>query len=443
MSHTNQSSDPRGTGRTLTEQIFSRNAGRPVAARELVVARPDVAMGHDSLTPGIIKIMREELGIYNVNDPDQIVLVMDHVAPAATVGTANAQSEIRAFAREQGIRLSEIGNGICHQVLVEQKIAAPGKIVIGSDSHSTSYGAVAAFGTGMGSTDVALCWGTGKAWFRVPESIRVSAQGRFAPGVDAKDLALWLCRQLTIDGATYQAVEYHGLDWLPLHERQTIASMAIELGAKAGLFPPDATLASRFDVPEWLFADPQAVFARTFAVKVDELEPQVAVPHSVDSVVDISEVAGQPIDVVFLGTCTNGRAEDMRAAASIVAGRTLRTRMIVTPASRAELQRAIADGSLEKLIAAGATLTTPGCGPCMGRHQGTLADGETCFSTGNRNFRGRMGSPESRIYLGSPAVAAATALTGVITDPRGLHQNGFQTTSESENRHAARLEICQ
>jgi methanogen homoaconitase large subunit len=397
-------------------------------------------MGHDSLTPGIIKIMREELKIRHVADPRQIILVMDHVAPSATVGTANAQALIRAFAREEGIRLSEIGNGICHQVLVEQQIAAPGKIVIGSDSHSTSYGAVAAFGTGMGSTDIALCWGTGKAWFRVPESIRIQAQGRFGPGVDAKDLALWLCRQMTIDGATYMAIEYHGLDWLPLHERQTVASMAIELGAKAGLFPPDATLEKRFSVPSWLNVDPHATFANTLEVDLDALEPQVAVPHSVDAVADISAVAGQPVDVVFIGTCTNGRAEDLAVAASIIGDRPLRTRMIVTPASRAELQRSIRDGSLQKLVAAGATLTTPGCGPCMGRHQGTLADGEVCLSTGNRNFRGRMGSPEAQIWLASPAVAAATALTGVITDPRHIEFAPSGNVTEEES-HGAHLEI--
>jgi len=403
---------------TLSEQIFSRNVGRPVTAGELVVVEPDVAMGHDSLTPGIIKIMREQLQMENVHDPDQIVLVMDHVAPASTVGTANAQKTIRQFARQQGIRLFEVGRGICHQVLVEEKIAAPGKIIIGSDSHSTSYGAVSAFGSGMGSTDMALCWGTGKAWFRVPESIRVQVTGRFNSGVDAKDLALWLCRQMTISGATYQAIEYHGLEWLPLNERQTIASMAVELGAKAGVFAPDYRLAEFGFKNNDLQINPEADFAQTLPVNLADLEPQVAVPHAVDNVVDISTVAGQPVDAVFLGTCTNGRAEDLARAAAILNGHKIACRMIVTPASSRELQAAIENGSLQILIAAGATLTTPGCGPCMGRHQGTLADQDVCLSTGNRNFRGRMGSPDSQIYLASPAVAAATALHGKITDPR-------------------------
>jgi methanogen homoaconitase large subunit len=407
-------------GQTLSEQIFSHKAGTRVVAGQLVVVRPEVAMGHDSLTPSIIKIMREELGVRDVADPDQIVLVMDHVAPSSTVGTANAQATIRQFAAEQGIRLFDVGRGICHQVLVEEKIASPGRVIIGSDSHSTSYGAVSAFGTGMGSTDIALCWATGKAWFRIPESIRIDCRGRFPHGVDAKDLALWLCRKLTLDGATYEAIEYHGLDWLPLPQRQTVASMAIELGAKAGMFAPGRERRQDLSVPPWLKVDSDANFKADIRVDLDQLEPQIAVPHSVDSVVDLGDVRGQEIDVVFLGTCTNGRAEDLACAAEIVAGYTLKSRMIVTPASSRVLQKAIEDGSLGKLIAAGATITTPGCGPCMGRHQGTLADNERCLSTGNRNFRGRMGSPEAQIYLASPAVAAATAISGRITDPREL-----------------------
>jgi methanogen homoaconitase large subunit len=344
---------------------------------------------------------------------------MDHVAPASTVGTANSQNQIRAFAREQGIRLFDVGRGICHQVLVEERIAAPGRIVVGSDSHSTSYGAVGAFGTGMGSTDIALVWATGKTWLRVPESVKVTCTGRFRPGVDAKDLALKLCRLLGIDGATYASVEYHGLAWLPLPGRQTIASMAIELGAKAGIFPPDGAVAERFEVPEWLHVDPYADYAKEIVVDLDALEPQVAVPHAVDDVVDLSAVAGTPVSAVFLGTCTNGRYEDMRAAADIVRGRQIapEIRFIVTPASRVELQRAIADDTLNTLLAAGATLTTPGCGPCMGRHQGTLGEEDICLTTGNRNFRGRMGAPSSQIYLASPAVAAATALSGRIAAP--------------------------
>lgn len=407
---------------TLSEQILSQKVGRPVRPGEMVVVEPDVAMGHDSLSPGIIKVMRERLGNPHVYNPDQVVLVLDHVAPAATVGVADNQNLVRRFAREEGVRLFEVGRGICHQVLVEEQIARPGMLVVGSDSHSTSYGAVGAFGTGMGSTDVALVWATGRTWLRVPETLRVQGYGRFRPGVDAKDLALKLGRILSIAGATYMAIEYHGLAWLPLPGRQTLSSMAIELGAKAGIFPPVGPAAAHWEVPGWLFVDPAAAYAQTVTVTLDELAPQVAVPHAVDHVVDVDAVAGTRVDVVFLGTCTNGRYEDMRAAADILRGRQVAPglRLIVTPASRRELQRAIADDTLDTLLAAGAALTTPGCGPCMGRHQGTLGEGDVCLSTGNRNFKGRMGHPTSQIYLASPAVAAATAVTGVITDPNQL-----------------------
>jgi methanogen homoaconitase large subunit len=409
-------------GQTVAEQILSRAAGRPVRPGELVIIEPDIAMGHDSLAPGIIKIMQEQLGVEKVYNPEQIVLVMDHVAPASTVGVANNQNTVRRFARQQGIRLFDVGRGICHQVLIEEQIARPGLVVLGSDSHATSYGAVGAFGAGMGSTDIALIWATGQTWLQVPETIRIVAHGRFRPGVDAKDLALKVCRQMGLDGATYAALEYHGLDWLPLNGRQTIASMAVEVGAKAGIFPPSGKVAPRFDVPEWLALQPHAHYAQTVEIDLACLEPQVALPHAVDNVVDLSAVATQPVDVVFLGTCTNGRYEDMRAAAALLNGRRIAdsVRLLVTPASSLELQRAIADGTMATLVAAGATLTTPGCGACMGRHQGTLGDGDVCLSTGNRNFKGRMGAPSAQIYLASPAVAAATAIAGRIVDPREM-----------------------
>ncbi|MGB1253714.1 MAG: aconitase/3-isopropylmalate dehydratase large subunit family protein, partial [Candidatus Promineifilaceae bacterium] len=337
-------------GQTLTEQIFANAIGRNVTPGEMIVVEPDVSMGHDSLTPGIIRILRNQLAAERVHNPDQIALVFDHVAPASTVGTANSQNLIRKFAREEGIRLFEVGRGICHQVLVEERLAQPGRIIIGSDSHSTSYGAVGAFGTGMGSTDIALSWATGKTWMRVPETLRIQVNGRFRPGVDAKDLALKMCRELGIGGATYAAIEYHGLEWMALNERQTISSMAIELGAKAGIFPPDGVVAEMFDVPEWLYVDPEATYASTLVIDLDELEPQVAIPHSVDDVVDLSQVQGRQVDVVFLGTCTNGRYEDMRAAADVLQGRPVATRMMVTPASRPELQRAIDDGTLTSLL---------------------------------------------------------------------------------------------
>lgn len=410
------------TAQTLTEQIISQKAGRSVAPGDLVVVEPDVVMSHDSLSPSIIQIMRKELGVTKVYNPEQMVIVFDHVAPASTVGTANAQKEVRAFAAEQGVRLFDVGRGICHQVLVEEGIARPGRLILGSDSHSTSYGSVGAFGSGMGSTDIALIWATGKTWLRVPETIRVQVSGRFRSGVSGKDLALFIGKQLTIAGANYMAVEYHGLDWLDLPGRQTLASMAVEIGAKAGMVPPTGEAAEKWTVPDWLSVENGAVYHATLAVNLDQLEPQVALPHAVDQVVDLSQVKGTAVDMVFLGTCTNGRYEDLAEAARILKGKRVdsRVRLIVTPASNRELSRAAADGTLNDLLATGAILTAPGCGPCMGRHEGVLGDEEVCLSTGNRNFKGRMGAPTSLIYLASPSVAAATALRGVITDPREI-----------------------
>ncbi len=409
-------------GQTIAEQILSHAAGVRVKAGDLVVVRPQVVMSHDSLTPSIIKIMREELGIPNVHDPRQLVMVMDHVVPPSSIDVANNQNIARRFAQEQGVRFFEVGRGVCHQVLVEEGIAQPGMIVVGADSHSTAYGAVGAFGTGMGSTDVALIWATGKTWLRVPETVRIMVRGRFKPWVEAKDLALKVCRELSISGATYAALEYHGIEWMVLSGRQTLAGMAVEVGAKAGIIPAEGEALRGFNAPDWLGVDADAHYARTLTVDLDTLTPQIAAPHAVDNVFDVQAEAGKAVDVVLLGTCTNGRYEDMRIAAQILRGKHIapNVRLLVTPASSQALEAAAADGSLAILLQAGAALTTPGCGACIGRHQGTLGDDEVCLSSGNRNFRGRMGSPKAQIYLVSPAVAAASALTGVITDPNAL-----------------------
>lgn len=407
---------------TLSEQILSHAANRRVQAGDFVIIEPDVVMSHDSLTPSIIKIMQQSLKINRVKKPEQLVMVIDHVSPPSTVAIANSQNLVRNFAREQGIRFFDVGRGICHQVLIEEGLAAPGKIVIGADSHSTSYGAVSAFGCGMGSTDIALTWATGKTWMRAPQTIRIIVHGRFQPWVTAKDLALKICRELTIAGANYMTVEYHGLDWMRLDERQTLSSMAIEVGAKAGIFPPTGAIYSQQNVPEWLFVEPGAHYIRTLNIDLADLEPQIALPHAVDNVVNLRELAGTRINQVFLGTCTNARFPDMKMAAEILNGHRIAShvRLIVAPASSRELERAASEGILSTLINAGATITTPGCGMCMGRHQGTLGDEDICLSTGNRNFRGRMGAASSQIYLASPAVAAASAITGVISDPREI-----------------------
>jgi methanogen homoaconitase large subunit len=306
--------------------------------------------------------------------------------------------------------------------MIEERLIQPGQIVLGSDSHSTSYGAIGAFGTGVGASDTALAWASGRTWLRVPETVRIRCRGRFQPGAGAKDLSLHVARTIGVDGARYAAVEYLGVDDLPLADRQTLACMSTEVGAKAGLVPPSGEVARLFAVPAWLAPDPDAPCMRQVEVDLAALPPLVAVPPAVDTVAEVGELAEVRVDVVFVGTCTNGRLRDLQAAARILCGGRVAAgvRMIVVPASSEVLAAAVADGTLATLLQAGATIGTPGCGPCIGRHMGVLGAGEVCLSTANRNFRGRMGSPEGRIYLASPEVAAATALAGHIADPRSV-----------------------
>ncbi|NJK80701.1 MAG: 3-isopropylmalate dehydratase large subunit [Chloroflexaceae bacterium] len=408
---------------TLSEQILSHAAGKTVKAGEVVTVRVDLAMIHDSLTPGIIRILHEELQATKVWDVDRVAVVIDHVAPASTVQTATHQADVRRWVRAQNItHLFDVGRGISHQVLVEEDLARPGMVIVGSDSHSTAYGAVGAFGSGMGSTDMALVLATGRTWMRVPETVRVLARGRFRPGVSAKDLGLWAARTLRADGATYAAVEWHGVDFLSIGDRMTLTTLSIEVGGKAGIVPPTGAPAAHLDVLAWLAVQEGATYSRTVEVDLDTLEPQISAPPFVDNVVDLKDLGKVAVDVVYMGTCTNGRYEDMAAAAQIMKGRKLAkgVRMIVVPASSASLQQATEDGTLATLLATGATIGTPGCGACIGRHMGVLAPGEVCVFTGNRNFRGRMGSPDAQIYLASPEVAAATALTGYITHPQDV-----------------------
>jgi methanogen homoaconitase large subunit len=410
---------------TLAEQILSHAAGKTVQAGDVVTTRVDLAMMHDSLSPSIIKVLHQELGAEKVWDPERIAVVIDHVAPAANIQTADAQFKLRRWVREQGItNLFDVGRGISHQVLVEEQLAQPGMVIVGSDSHSTAYGCVGAFGTGMGTTDVALVLATGRTWMRVPETVLVRASGQFRPGVSAKDLALRAARIIRAEGATYAAVEWHGVDFLSVGDRMTLATLSIEVGAKAGLIPPTGQPAAAVTVPDWLAVQEGANYTQIVDIDLERLEPQISVPHFVDNVVDLTDLERVAVDVVYLGTCTNGRYEDMAAAAQILKGRKLApgVRLLVVPASSETLRQATADGTLQTLLEAGAAIGTPGCGACIGRHMGVLAPGEVCVFTGNRNFRGRMGSPEANIYLTSPEVAAATALTGYITHPQDVMQ---------------------
>ena len=412
---------------TLSEQILSHAAGREVRAGELAVVEVARAMTIDSIAPELIDVLHDQLAVPQIPHPERCALFIDHVAPASNLATAEGQVRARRFVREQGIAaFHDAGRGICHQLMVEEHLVAPGDVAVGSDSHSTTYGAVAAFGTGMGTTDVALAFATGRTWLRVPETVRVDLEGELGPQVDAKDLVLSLLQRIRADGFTYQAVEYHGAQALSLASRMTLCSMSTEMGAKAGLVPPDALTRAHAPVPDWLTVQEGAAYIDRFSVDLGAIAPLVACPPRVDNVRPARELGDVRVDQVFLGTCTNGRLQDLHAAAALMRGRRVDSgvRMIVIPASHAVLQAATEDGTLAALLAAGATIGPPGCGACIGRHLGVLGSGEVCLSTGNRNFSGRMGAPDARIYLGSPQVAAATALRGVITDPRDLIGQG-------------------
>ncbi|SRR5579884_2830669 len=409
---------------TLIEEIFSRKLDRRVHAGEIVVAPVDYAMSHDNTTPLAIESF-EKLN-RPLWDPDRVIVVFDHMVPAPTPQAAELHQRIRAFIAANGIT-KVFTEGICHQVMVEKGLVRPGDIVVGADSHSCTYGALGAFGTGMGSTDVAVVFATGKTWFRVPETIRVNISGSLRPGVFAKDTVLRLAAVLGVDGATYQSLEFGGpaVEAMGLSDRMTLSNMAVEMGAKAGLIEPSqgilAYVEDRSGGPaSTVRATPDARYVRTVDLDISSLEPQVACPSEVSNVVDVGSVEGEHIDQVFIGTCTNGRFEDLQQAASILSGRRVspRTRLVVTPASSEVYLAALKSGAIAALVQAGAQITTPGCGPCIGRHQGVLGAGERGLTTQNRNFRGRMGHPDSQLFLASPATAAATAVEGVITDPR-------------------------
>ncbi|RIH88703.1 3-isopropylmalate dehydratase large subunit [Calidithermus roseus] len=412
-------------GLTLAEKILSQRAGREVRAGELVVVEVDQVMVVDSIAGSFFKRL-EQLGA-TPRYPEKVAIVIDHVAPAANVEVAKAQKEIREWGNRHGCRVFDVGRGICHQVLIEEGLALPGGIVLGSDSHSTTYGAVACFGSGMGATDIALAAASGRTWLRVPESVKVTFRGRLNPAVSAKDAALEMVRLLTADGATYMSVEIHledGAESLTRSQRLTLANLSVEAGAKCGLVVPSGEILELYDVPGWLYPDPDAAYVREVEIDLSALTPRVSVPFYVDNVQTVDSVMGKKVDQVFVGTCTNGRLDDLREVAEVLRGRRVApgVRMLVIPASSQVLEEATADGTLLTILQAGATLGTPGCGPCMGRHQGVLAPGEVCVSTSNRNFKGRMGAADAEIYLASPRVAAASAVAGFITTPEALEQ---------------------
>jgi 3-isopropylmalate/(R)-2-methylmalate dehydratase large subunit len=413
--------------KTFAEKILALKAGLDeTMPGQIVTVQPDKLLTHDN-TAAIAKTFRK-IGVDRVAKPDMNVIILDHVVPAANETYAQSHRETREFVREQGIpAFYDIGEGICHQVLPEHGHALPGMVIVGSDSHTPSHGAMGAFAAGIGRTEAAAVMATGEIWLRVPESMRIVVEGTMPERVSAKDLALHIIGDIGADGADYRSVEFAGpaIEVMSMSSRQVLCNMVAEMGAKNGYVAPDGTtrawLAGRTDATfREVHPDPGAAYAQVLHYDVSELAPQVAKPHRVDNVVPISEVAGLEIDQALIGTCTNGRLEDLQAAADILRGKQIApwVRLLVLPASREVLLAAVEAGVVTDLVAAGATLLNPGCGPCLGAHEGCMAPGERTISTANRNFRGRMGSREAEIYLASPATVAASALAGAISDPR-------------------------
>jgi 3-isopropylmalate/(R)-2-methylmalate dehydratase large subunit len=415
-------------GLTLAEKIFSSHAGVEARAGRLVTARVDILMAHDGNRPLVIETLRE-LGFERPRHPERLVLVLDHAVPPPTDVVANIHARMRAFARQHGTHLVEAGEGICHVVLPERGFARPGWLIIGSDSHTTTLGAVNCLATGVGSSDMALAAATGELWFKVPSTLRILLTGCLGVGVTAKDAAQFLIRRMGLRRALYRALEFcgPGVATLDMDGRFTLANVAVELGAKCALFPADGVLQSWLrdrgvDPTGGVDADPDAAYEDTIAVNLSAIVPQVARPHSPADVVDVMDVEGTPVQYVFIGSCSAGRLDDLRTAARILIGRRVApgVRLVVAPGSREVYRDAIREGIAETLLAAGAALIPPGCGPCAGVSQGVPANDETVVATSPRNFRGRMGNPRAQIYLASAATAAAAAVTGTLTDPRRL-----------------------
>ncbi|MCR4880605.1 MAG: 3-isopropylmalate dehydratase large subunit [bacterium] len=412
-------------GQTIAEKILSAHAGKNVVAGELIIAKVDVTMVQDGTGPLTVQEFKK-LGKQLAN-PERTILFIDHAAPSPRKELSNSHMVLRDFSRDYGAILSDVGDGVCHQRLVEDFVF-PGDILVGADSHTCTSGALGAFSTGMGSTDIAVAMALGKTWMKVPPTYKIVVDGDFQIGVGAKDLILHLIGMIGADGATYKALEFHGstIDKMPMADRFTLANMAVEAGAKAGLFKTDETtrqyLQSRGHEDKFkeIYADEDASYERVINIDATRIEPTVSCPHTVDNTKIVSELKDVKVNQVLIGTCTNGRIEDFRLAAKILKGQKVAdgVRLLITPSSRKVLSQMLKEGLVETFVDAGAALVTAGCGACVGVHAGILGDGEVCLSTQNRNFQGRMGNTQGNIYLSSPAVAAYSAIKGYIADPR-------------------------
>ncbi len=388
---------------TLAEKILSEKAGVKAEAGDIVEAKIDKAMSHDNAALVIKKF--KEIGA-KLWDASKIVIILDHRVPANTIKTAEGHKAIREFVKQNGIEnFYDINYGICHQVMIEEGHVKKGMLIVGTDSHTTSYGALGAFSTGIGATEMASVWATGKLWLKVPETYKIVIKGSIPKGVFAKDIILHIIGELKADGANYKAVEFYGIvEDFPLADKITMSNMSMEMGAKAAMF----------------YGSNDGPYEKEFEFDISGLTPQIACPHSVDNVKSIEDVEGKEINQAMLGSCTNGRIEDLRIAAKILKGKRIakNVRMLVFPASMKVYKQALEEGLIKIFIEAGAVVMNPGCGPCLGAHEGVLASGEVAIASTNRNFRGRMGSKEAEVYLASPASVAAAAIEGKITDPR-------------------------
>lgn len=413
-------------GQTLAEKIISKHAGKPVKAGELVIAHVDVCALQDGTGPLAIQEFKK-IGKKKLHDPERTILFIDHAAPSPRKELSNSHMVLRNFAKEYGAVLSDVGAGVCHQRLVEDFVN-PGEILIGADSHTCTSGALGAFATGMGSTDIAVGMALGKTWLKVPAAFKIEVTGEFKKGVFAKDLMLHLIGLIGADGATYKSLEFCGetVENISMSDRFTLSNMAVEAGAKCGLFSTDektkAYLKSRGREDKYIELKPDADAKYERVVKIDasEVLPTVSCPHTVDNTKTVDQLQGEnqvKVDQVFIGTCTNGRIEDLRIAAEILKGKKAHpdVRLLVAPASKDIFKQALTEGLIDIFVDANAAILTSGCGPCVGVHGGTLGDGEVCLATQNRNFQGRMGNTKGFIYLASPYVAAYTALNGYIS----------------------------
>lgn len=409
-------------GQTLAEKIISMHTGKPVKAGELVIANVDVCAVQDGTGPLTVQEFKK-LGKDKLFNPERTILFIDHASPSPKKELSNMHTTLREFSRDYGAVLSESGSGVCHQRLVESYVN-PLEILVGADSHTCTSGALGAFATGMGSTDVAVAMALGKTWLKVPSTFKIEVTGKFKEGICSKDLMLHLIGLIGADGATYKALEFCGdtIDNMEMSERFTLANMAVEAGAKAGLFVADEKTKEylkkqgREDKFKSIKPDSDAIYEKIIKINAEDIKHTVSCPHTVDNTKTVDELGKIEINQVYIGTCTNGRIEDMRVVAKILKGKKVKVRTLICPASRDVYLKALDEGLIKIFVEANAVVLPPGCGPCVGIHAGILADNEVCLSTQNRNFLGRMGNPNGFIYLSSPYVAAYSAICGYISD---------------------------